>query len=389
MSAVPDVANPVSNALSDLPVVTKNVRVAFVLQGLHRVTRGAEVAFESVANELAAIPGFDVTLIGSGQSRPGQRYRYIHSPCTPREKFERWPKFPPFRSEYIWEEATFARRLGRVYDPSSYDATVTCSYPFVNWLLRAKKRRGGGRPVHVFVTENGDWPVQAGNREYRWFGCDGLICINPVMHERNKDRYKSWLIPNAVDMSSYVGAVASRAEFEMPATGKVVVIVSALIGSKRVLEGVRAVAAMEDVHLMVVGDGPLRDQVDAEGKELMGSRFRRARVPFDRMPALYRSADALLHMSKDEPFGNIYVEALAAGLPVVTHDWTSTRWLFERHAELVDTDSPEAVRAGIRKAIQENSAAAAAGRVELVKRRYTWKAVAEGYAQCLRTLLQT
>ncbi len=389
MSAVPDTAGQGTRIDRDAGPQARTIRVAFVLQGLHRVTRGAEVAFESVASELAMIPGFDVTLIGSGQSRPGQRYRFIHSPCTPRERFEHWPKVPPMRSEYIWEEATFVRRLGRAYDPASYDATVTCSYPFVNWLLRAKKRRDGGRPIHLFVTENGDWPVQARKREYRWFGCDGLICINPVMHERNKDRYKSWLIPNAVDLSRFEGVPPDRAEFGMPTSGKVVIMVSALIGSKRVLEGVRAVAAMEDVHLMVVGDGPLREQVDAEGKQLMGTRFRRTTIPFDRMPTLYRSADALLHMSKDEPFGNIYVEALAAGTPVVTHDWTSTRWLFERHAELVDTDNPEAVRAGIRKAIEENSPVAAAGRLELVQRRFTWRAVADGYAQCLRTLLQT
>ena len=42
------------------------------------------------------------------------------------------------------------------------------------------------------------------------------------------------------------------------------------------------------------------------------------------MPGLYRSAEVLLHMSVDEPFGNIYVEALASGLPVVTHDGSST-----------------------------------------------------------------
>jgi glycosyltransferase involved in cell wall biosynthesis len=256
-------------------------------------------------------------------------------------------------------------------------------------LLRAKKRRGGGRPVHIFVTQNGDWPAQAGNREYRWFGCDGLICINPVFHERNKDRFKSWLIPNAVDPARFVGATPDRNGFGLPPSGRVVVIVSALIASKRVLEGVRAVAKMDDAHLLVVGDGPLRDQVDAEGRRLIGSRFQRVTLPFERMPSLYRSADVLLHMSQDEPFGNIYVEALAAGLPVVTHDWTSTRWLFERHAELVDTDNPEAVREGIRKVIDANTPAAAAGRRELVERRFTWRAVADGYAQCLRTLIQT
>ena len=360
-----------------------SIRVAWVLQGLHRVARGAEVAFESAADELAAIPGFEVTLIGSGQPRPDHRYRFIHSPCRPREKFERWPRFPPFRSEYAWEEATFAAHLGRRYDPRTYDATITCSYPFLNWLLRYRRKKG--RPRHIFVTQNGDWPLQARNREYRWFGCDGLVCTNPVYFERHKRRYQSWLIPNAVDAVRFESATPDRAHFGLPASGPVVVIVSALIPSKRVLEGIRALAPMPDVQLIVAGDGPLRDQVDSEGRSLMGERFRRLTVPFERMPNLYRSADVLLHMSKDEPFGNIYVEGLAAGLPVVAHDWESTRWLFESEGVLVDTDNPEAVRAGVRRALSSDDGAAR--RRELVHRRFTWRAVADGYAQCLRSLL--
>lgn len=373
--------------MSGVPDPSARIRVAFVLQGLHRVTRGAEVAFESAANELAGVSGFDVTLIGSGEVKPDRRYRFIHSPCVPREKFERWPRIPPFRSEYIWEEATFAARLGKRYDPSAYDATITCSYPFLNWVLRARKKQGR-RPRHVYVTQNGDWPVEGRNREYKYFGCDALVCTNPVYFERHKGRYRSWLIPNAVDPGRFQSAASDRAGFGLSDSGPVVVIVAALIPSKRVIEGIRAVAPMEGVQVIVAGDGPLRDQVDAEGKQLLGDRFRRITVPFDRMPALYRSADLLLHMSKDEPFGNIYVEALAAGLPVVTHDWTSTRWLFERQAVLVDTDNPEAVRAGVRLALGLKSAEHAAARLELVQRRFTWRAVADGYAQCLRTLIQ-
>ena len=68
--------------------------------------------------------------------------------------------------------------------PADFDLTVTCSYPFVNWLLRARRR--GGRPAHVFVTQNGDWPAQRVNAEYRWFDCDGLVCTNPEYFERHR-----------------------------------------------------------------------------------------------------------------------------------------------------------------------------------------------------------
>ena len=50
----------------------KPLRILFALPGLHRVVRGAEVAFESVAREIARTPGYSVTLIGSGQPRPDE-----------------------------------------------------------------------------------------------------------------------------------------------------------------------------------------------------------------------------------------------------------------------------------------------------------------------------
>ena len=62
------------------------------------------------------------------------------------------------------------------------------------------------------------------------------------------------------------------------------------------------------------------------------------------MPELYHSADVLLHMSQTESFGNIYVEAMCSGLPIVAHDSAVTRWILgEDHPGLVDTTDLAAV----------------------------------------------
>src|SRR4051794_22432571 len=133
------------------------MRILFALPGLLRVDRGAEIAFLSIASELAR-RGDEVTLIGSGPPRPDALYQYLQVPISSRERFERLPRLPVFRSETVWEEATFVPGLLRAYDPSAYDVTVTCSFPFTNWVLR-KRTAGQRRPAHVFVTQNGDWPA--------------------------------------------------------------------------------------------------------------------------------------------------------------------------------------------------------------------------------------
>jgi len=361
-------------------------RIAFALPGLHAVNRGAEVAMESVAIELAHRSDFDVTLIGSGQPRTGDPYRFIHAGRLAREKFVRWPRMPILRTEYDYEEASFALPLWRAYRPADFDVTIGCSYPFTNWVLR---RKGGrSRPPHVYVTQNGDWPCRRTNAEFKWFGCEGLVCTNPDYFKANRERYEAVLIPNGVDPGRFFPprGERNRDAFGLPADKHVVIMVSALIESKRVLEGIRAVAQCPGVFLAVAGDGPLRAEVQALGASLLPGRFLHQTLPRERMPDFYRCADVFLHMSQDEPSANAYIEALATGLPVVTHDRPVTQWTFDWTAFLVDTSNPAAVAGAIRAAAAPD-ADAAARRIALVQRRYTWKGIAGQYAEFLHRII--
>ena len=352
------------------------IRVLFALPGLHRVVRGAEVAFESIAFELARAGRFDVTLIGSGRPRPGAGYRFLHAGCRPRERFEGWPTFPIFRSENVYEEFTFLPGFLRRFVPSRYDAVVTCSYPFLNWAVRAR-RAGGARPIHLFVTQNGDWPLRRSGSEYAWFGCDAAVCINPEHYEAHAGKWPLRLIPNGVDCAQFHPGSPERTRFGLPPGRPVVLMVSALIPSKRVLEGIRAVAQVPDAHLVVAGDGPLRDAAEHEARAAMPGRFHRLAVARADMPALYRSADAFLHMSMDEPFGIVYLEALASGLPVVAHDRRVTRWTLDRYGTFVDTQDLPAVARAVRGAVADR--VDPAGPAAYARARFSWSSIAAEY----------
>lgn len=364
--------------------MTRPIRVLFALAGLHRVRRGAEIAFESIAEHLARIDGFDVTLIGSGEPRADAPYRFLHAPCTPRERFERFPRLPVFRDHYVYEEASFARGLFRALRRQRFDAAITCSYPFTNWVLRAAQRRAR----HVFVTQNGDWPARERRREYRFFRCDDLVCTNPEFLAANRDRWRCTLIPNGVEVHRFAHAAPDRASLGLPEGVPVALVVAALIPSKRVLDAIRATASAPGLHLLVVGDGELRERVDALGRDLLGPRYRRTTLPFEQMPVAYASADLLIHLSTDEPFGNVYVEALAAGLPVVAHDRPSTRWMLgeSNHlAVLADTTHPAAAANAVRAALALRSPTLARERRDWVASRFAWSTIARQYADLLST----
>lgn len=324
------------------------MRVLFTLPGLHRHNRGAEIAFIAIATELARL-GDQVTLIGSGEPRPGTPYHFLRAASVPRERFESFPFFPVLRHEYAYEELTFLPTLLWRYHPRDYDVTLTCNYPFTNWLLRRPTLRGI-RPPHVFVTQNGDWPAIAQNSEYRFFGCDGLVCINPDFYERNKERWRCRLIPNGIDSERFRLGASEREAFGFPADRLIVLMVSALVESKRVAHGIEAASLVPDAHLVVAGDGPLRDSIDKAAGKLLPGRFTRITVAPDRMPALYRSSDIFLHLAQDEPFGNVFLEAMACGLPVVAGDSPRLRWIVGNDEFLVGDDTPTAIAAQIQLA---------------------------------------
>ena len=215
------------------------MRIGFALPGFHRHDRGAEVALLAVADALAR-GGDEVTVFGAGPPRTGTRYSFRHVPAIDRERFERWPAFPPFRSETAWEDASFALALLASYCPAEFDAVITCAFPFTHLALRRPAL--GARPRHVFVTQNGDWPATANRHEYRLFACDGLVCTKPDFFESNQDRWPSALIPNGIDPGRFGGADTDGTKFGLPTGRPIVLMVSALIESKRVCNGIRAVA---------------------------------------------------------------------------------------------------------------------------------------------------
>ncbi len=359
------------------------MRILFALPGLHRCDRGAEIAFLSIAEELSAC-GEQVTLIGSGPKRDGAPYAYRQAASVDRTRFESYPKIPMLRHEYAWEELTFAPALLAAYKPADYDVTVTCSYPFTNWILR-RPTLGVAKPRHVFVTQNGDWAPQQSGAEFRYFGCDGLVCTNPDYFERNKTRWNCSLIPNGVDVRRFRPGAAQREAFGLPGDKTIVLMVSALIDSKRVEAGIEAVSGMPDAHLVVAGAGPLRQQIIDRAAQALPGRFTLLTAPAARMPDLYRSADVFLHLSLEEAFGNVFIEALACGLPVVGHDTSRLRWIVGNEGFLANTEDVGALR----RALFDAASASPQGREERVARAalFSWTRVAGQYREFLRSVV--
>lgn len=360
------------------------MHILFAHAGLHRIHRGSEIVFEAVAQEIAAAGVHEVTVAGSGPPIAGRAYSFEHVPVIPREKFERWPKVPYLRSEYMYEDLIFSAALMLGGLASRADLTVGCAYPYTNWALRFS-RPGKPRTPHVFVTQNGDWPASQSKGEPKFFDCDGLICTNPIYFERNLDRWRSVLIPNGVDLDRFHPGAGDRSKLGIPLHQPVVLMASALQPGKRVESAIRAVSSVPNAFLLIAGDGILREEVDSLAAKLLPSRYMRKTFPHEQMPEVYRCADVFLHTTIGESFGNIYIEALSSGLPIVAHDEEVTRWILGKHALLVDTRVDDDIVNAIQSLISV-SRRTTTGAVAWARERYGWKRVARSYLEFFETV---
>jgi alpha-1,3-rhamnosyl/mannosyltransferase len=120
---------------------------------------------------------------------------------------------------------------------------------------------------------------------------------------------------------------------------------------------------------------------------LEGNRvLRLGYVGHDRLAPLYRGAEVFVFPSLFEGFGIPVLEAMASGVPCVVSSHPSLDEAAGDAAVRVDPERPEAIAAGIERALAE--------REELVRRgleharRFSWRATAEallrGYADAAR-----
>ncbi len=104
---------------------------------------------------------------------------------------------------------------------------------------------------------------------------------------------------------------------------------------------------IEDLRLVVVGEGPARNtlvnQLGTEGVELTG------RLDGEDLAGAYRCADVFVFPSVTETLGLVLLEALACGLPVVAADSPASREVLGGcgAARLVRVERPGALAAGV------------------------------------------
>ena len=158
------------------------------------------------------------------------------------------------------------------------------------------------------------------------FSMTKQICVSKSIEQQAIDigagkPEKLCTIYNAIDCAAFAvlpPRANARTLFKLPEEAYVLGMVCRLVHEKGCADGIRLMQHLPaDFHLVICGSGPQEEKL----RRIVADLDVQSRVHFlgtlDMVTRVYAAIDSLLFLSRNEPFGLILAEAMAAGVPIV------------------------------------------------------------------------
>jgi len=333
-------------------------------------------------------------LVAEVQRRGGAAKVFtVEAPGTPRPDAVRWPSIPFWaypEMRLAWPDRRAAIAELRAFRPTLVQATTQLG---VGLAGRAAALSLGVPFVASYHTNLTAYAhhyrlgalAEPGWRFLRWFHAAALRTWCPTQAVADElashgfTRLGVW--GRGVDTARFSPSHRSLAFRDALGVGRdevLVAYVGRIAAEKDVdvaLEAARRAGppAQSGVRLVLVGEGPHEASCRARAPE--GAIFT-GRLEGAALAAAYASADLFVFPSRTDTFGNVLVEAMASGLPVVAADVPPTREVLAGAGDLFPPGDAGALAevllrlAGDRAARRRSAEAGLA-----VARRRTWTAV--------------
>jgi len=181
--------------------------------------------------------------------------------------------------------------------------------PAWSWMRRVCR-------THDFSVVAGAWLRE----ELEAKGCENVVNVDfGINHED--------FSPERADpqlRARFLGELAENPD------AKLLVIAGRLAADKRqgrLVEAVSRLARRRPLGLVVLGDGPERENLMAAAGDIPQAHFLKFTKDRAEYASILATADALVHGSLCETYGFVLVETLASGTPFLVPDWGGARAL--------------------------------------------------------------
>ncbi len=262
------------------------------------------------------------------------------------------------------------------------------------------------KPPFVFTVQYGygEERIERGrfgliNRGFRFMlrRADALTAISTYLADiarRYGCRRPVEVIPNGVSVEQF--RAAARQRKNQP--GATVITVGRLVPKNAVDTLIRAIAVIKPnipaIRCHILGDGPERQALEAlacslkveSAIQFFGS------VPYEAVPQRLAAADVFVRASRSEGMGNAFVEALAAGLPIIGTPVGGINDIIRdgQTGLFCRVDDPRDLAQKIERLLNDRELA---GRIvthgqAMVAERFSWDSIARSYGQTFERLFE-
>jgi glycosyltransferase involved in cell wall biosynthesis len=202
---------------------------------------------------------------------------------------------------------------------------------------------------------------------------------------------KITVLPSGVDggrfpLATAAARSAARRAFGLPDEGRVLACVGSLSPEKRIDRAIDVVGHLDDVTLMIAGEGPERMRLAARADALPTGRVRFL-GNVDDPSRVYAASDALLLTSDTEGLPGVIIEAAFCGRPAIaTHvGGVSDAVVDGRTGATAHTDDVQGLVQAARFVLGDSAALGAAARDHCLE-RFEIRKVARLWEQLLRSI---
>lgn len=210
---------------------------------------------------------------------------------------------------------------------------------------------------------------------------DAYICLTHkqlMWAEEIKDneKVKTKIIPNGVNVSEFGHSDELNKR-------KIILSVAALTEFKRHILTIKAVSMLSDVELIILGKGEDEIELRKIAEKLLPGRYVITATSYDNVKNYYSKADLFVLPSREEPFGIVYLEAMASNVPIVAPDDSQRREIIDNAGLYCNVENISEYAGTIKEALETDWGDKPLQRAK----RFDWELIAKEYIELIEEVI--